>query len=472
MRDFVNARDLSHSTNYAVVETKYLEIDNFIDYRLAVIYFQNFDIGNIKSWRPRITNGRFRWIVYDQDYGFNLWKPEIYIPAMARDYADYDNMFQFCTAGTGTSSSWPNGGGHTLLLRKLLANIAFKERFIKRCADLLNGPFREERVVLTIEEMAAVIRPEIPRHLARWSWAELQTLGFDRPHQEEYQPFTQATWEANLQVLRDFGQQRPAKLRQDCIQHFGLKSGLANVTVSVNPAGAGRVQLNSAIQSTFPSTGIYFRDYSLTATALPTPGYRFANWSNGAASNNLPRWDMPLNAANIAMTAYFEPIQTNPVPSPEVIVTEIHYNPASARDSGDWVELHNRSAQGVNLTGWNFRDDNDAHDFILGATILPSGAYFVLCQDREKFRLIYPNVTNCIGNFAFGLGNEGDTIRLFDSVGNVMLNLPYSDKTPWPTEADGAGYTLQVINPNSFSTNSEAWTTSPALGGTPGIINP
>ena len=32
----------------------------------------------------------------------------IYVPAMARDYGDYDNMFKFYTAGTGTGSSWPN----------------------------------------------------------------------------------------------------------------------------------------------------------------------------------------------------------------------------------------------------------------------------------------------------------------------------------------------------------------------------
>jgi hypothetical protein len=337
---------------------------------------------------------------------------------------------------------------------------------------LLNGPFRQEQVAITIEEMAAVIRPEIARHLQRWSWTELRNRGFDRPHKVEYQPFTQATWEANLQVLRDFAWQRPTKLRQDCMQRFGLNSGLANVTVTVNPPGAARVQLNSAIHTVFPSSGIYFRDYSLTATAVPKPGYRFTSWSNGATTTNQPRWDMPLSVANIAMTANFEPIQTDPVPSPAVIVTEIHYHPAAIQDSGDWVELHNRGAQSVSLTGWNFRDDNDTHDFILPAITLAPGAYFVLCQDREKFRRIYPSVTNCIGNFVFGLGNGGDTLRLFDPVGNFMLNLSYGDESPWPTEADGAGYTLQLIDANSFSANPEAWTISPALGGTPGLINP
>ena len=103
------------------------------------------------------------------------------------------------------------------------------------------------------------------------------------------------------------------------------------------------------------------------------------------------------------------------------------------------VELHNRSAQAVNLTGWNFRDDNGDHDFIFPATTLASGAYLVLCQDREKFRSVYPTVTNCIGNFDFGLGNSGDTIRLFDPIGNLMLNLVYDDQSPWPIGADGTG---------------------------------
>lgn len=168
MRSFISTRDMRNDANYALVQQKYLNIDNFIDYHLAVIYFQNFDIGNVRCWRERTATGRFRWIVYDQDYGFNLWKPEVYLPAMARDYGDYDNMFKFYTAGSGTGTGWPNEGGRTLLLRRLLANDSFKQRFILRCADLLNGPFREETVVGTIEQMSAVIRPEIPQHLQRW----------------------------------------------------------------------------------------------------------------------------------------------------------------------------------------------------------------------------------------------------------------------------------------------------------------
>ncbi|MEY4327315.1 MAG: hypothetical protein RIS24_3486, partial [Verrucomicrobiota bacterium] len=78
MRSFVSTKDLTIATNLQTLLDRYLDLDNFLDYHASLVYFQNFDIGNIKCWRPRVPNGRFRWIVYDQDYGFNLWKPEVY----------------------------------------------------------------------------------------------------------------------------------------------------------------------------------------------------------------------------------------------------------------------------------------------------------------------------------------------------------------------------------------------------------
>jgi hypothetical protein len=466
MRSFFAIRDLRSEGNFATVADNYIEIDNFIDYHLAVIYFQNFDIGNIKSWRPRVPQGRFRFIVYDQDYGFNLWNPDVYIPAMARDYGDYDNMFSFHTAGTGTGTGWPNEGGRTLLLRKLVANAEFRERFIRRCADLLNGPFREDRVQATIREMAAVIRPEIGRHLERWSWSKIEPLGFGPPHQPEYAPFTQETWERNLEVLDDFARNRPSKLRQDCIEHFQLSGELAEVTVEVVPAGAARVQVNSLVLDTFPWVGVYFRDYPIVLTAIARPGYRFVNWTEPGGTE--PRLDGSLSEDQVRFVAQFESIALEPPSAPDVIVTEIQYHPAAAQEGGDWIELHNRGGEAVDLTGWILRDENDDHEFILPEATLAPGDYLVLAEDADRFERAYPVVANVMGDVGFALDNGGDSIRLFDPTGRPQLNLTYEDAPPWPVEADGAGYTLQLIDPTAFSVEPEGWTHSSTLGGTPG----
>lgn len=471
MRSYVVAQSMTVASNYAYVAENYLDIENFIDYHLSVIYFQNFDIGNIKCWRPRLPRGRFRWVVYDQDYGFGLWPASIYEPAMARDYADYNNMFKFYTAGTGTSSSWPNGGAQTLLLRSMLNNPQFKEQFIRRCADLLNSNFREEKVEQTIQEMAAVIRPEIPSHLQRWNWSSLTQRGYGVPHKTEYQSFTQPTWESNITVLSNFGRGRPAKLRQDCLQHFQMTGGLGTLQTQVEPAGSGRVQVNSLTIDQFPWQGVYFADITNTLRSIPNPGYRFVEWlvPAGTTNTHVISFKAQRDRTNL-YTARMELAPTNPAGPSELIISEIHYHPAANRESGDWLELHNPGTTAVNLNGWIFRDDEEQHAFPLPNRLLQPGASLVLVEDDSKFRLFHAATVPVAGNFLFGLNNSGDTLRLFRPDGTVALTITYDDLAPWPTAADGGGSTLQLINPQSDPALPASWKASTELGGTPGRL--
>lgn len=471
MRNYVNSQNMANASNYNYVAENYIDIDNFIDYHLAVIYFQNFDIGNIKNWRPRLPRGRFRWIVYDQDYGFGLWPAAIYEPAMARDYADYNNMFRFYTANTGTSTGWPNAGGRTLLLRSLLANAQFKEQFIRRCADLLNTAFREDRVEQIIQEMAAVIRPEIGAHLQRWSWTSLTNQGYGVPYKTEYQPFTQETWETNLNVLLEFGRGRPTKLRQDCIQHFGLGLGLGTVEFQVEPAGAGRLAFNSLTIEQFPWQGVYFGDISNTLRPLPNPGYRFVEWvTPGGTTNRNPfTFRTPRDRTSV-ITARMEPVSTNVVGPSELLITEIQYHPADSADSGDWIEIHNPGTSVVDLNGWILRDDDDSHAFPLPNQLLQPGASLVLCEEGSKFRLYHAATVPVAGSFDFGLNNSGDTLRLYRPDGTLALALTYDDVAPWPDQADGGGYTLQLISGDLDPTQPASWRASPNLGGNPGLF--
>lgn len=471
MRNFLSAQSMANTSNYAYVAENYLDIDNTIDYHLAVIYFQNFDIGNIKCWRPRAARGRFRWMVYDQDYGFGLWPAAVYEAAMARDYADYRNMFRFYTAGTGTSTAWPNAGGRTLLLRSLLANPGFKEQFIRRCADLLNGPFREATVEQTIQEMAAVIRPEIAAHLQRWSWSELTRRGFGVPHKAEYQPFNQATWETNLTVVSAFGRSRPARLRQDALQHFQLAGGLGTVHVQVEPAGAGRVQLNSLTLDQFPWSGIYFVDIANTLRPIPNPGYRFAGWQTGSGLSNsfTLSFRVPRDTTNV-IQAVFAPAPPDPGGDSDLVITEFQYHPPTDRDTGDWVEIHHRGNSPLNLAGWILRDDEDTHAFLLPDVTLAPGATLVLVQDDSRFRLFHPATVPVAVNFRFGLNNSGDTLRLFRPDGTLAVSIPYDDLAPWPAAADGGGATLQLISLQSDPSLPSSWRASPEIGGTAGRL--
>jgi hypothetical protein len=306
MRNYMESGSLASEDRYARVVDNYLDVQSFTDYHLAVIYFQNFDIGNIKQWRAR-RGGKFRWMLYDQDYGFNLWKPEVYLPAMRRDFADYDNMFDFHTNASGNGTGWPNAGGRTMMLRKMLENDGFRTQFINRCADLLNTDFESERVVGVIEEMAAVIRPEIPRHLARWSWGALLERNHGSPFDEEDEPLSIEQWESHVQGLKEFARERPEKLRHDLMSHFGMTSGIYRLQVQVEPPEAGVVHINSTTHHELPlSEGIYFSDVPIGCVAEASDGYRFKEWAPSGQTTELIQLHHP-EVALVQLKAIFTP---------------------------------------------------------------------------------------------------------------------------------------------------------------------
>jgi hypothetical protein len=469
MRDYVATRSMAVESSYQFVVDRYLDIPNFIDYNLAVLYFQNFDIGNVKSWRPRTSRGRFRWMVYDQDYGFNLWPSNVYVAAMARDYADYANMFAFATAGTGTSTGWPNAGGRTLLLRRLLANPGFKERFILRCADLLNSAFREDRVESMVGELASVIRPELPAHLQRWSWPELQKRGYGAPYQPEFQPFNGATWETNLQVLVEFARDRARSVRQDCQQFFELNGGQGTLRVDVEPAGSGSIQLNSLSLTQFPWQGIYFNDLTNVLVAIAKPGFRFQGWETpaGTLSETPMGWRTQVGVTN-TVVARFESMPASTEPPERLWITELNYHAPDDLDAEDWIEIHNPGSAPISLAGWVIRDDQDDAMCLLPALSLEPGEYRVIARSLVKFQWAHPNARDPIATFGFGLGNGGDTVRLFDPRGVEVERIPYGDREPWPTSADGGGATLQLAHPEMNHASPAAWSPSVKRGGTPG----
>lgn len=52
------------------------------------------------------------------------------------------------------------------------------------------------------------------------------------------------------------------------------------------------------------------------------------------------------------------------------------------------------------------------------------------------------------GEFEGSLNNAGEVIRLLDRQGVVIHEVAtLDDAPPWPAEADGAGYSLELISP-------------------------
>ena len=103
-----------------------------------------------------------------------------------------------------------------------------------------------------------------------------------------------------------FASQRPSNVRGQIQSEFGL-SGQVTLTLQVQPAGAGRIEISTITPTSYPWSGVYFNGNPVTITAIPNPGYSFDHWrSNTTISSNNPNRSVTYNfTSSDAITAYF-----------------------------------------------------------------------------------------------------------------------------------------------------------------------
>ena len=141
-------------------------------------------------------------------------------------------------------------------------------------------------------------------------------------------------------------------------------------------------------------------------------------------------------------------------------------------DPADWVELYNSTNDSISIGLWEFKDGNDDHVFIIPEDqVMVPGEYLVLCRDTLAFKENFPSVVNFAGELGFGLSGGGELIRLLNSNGDTVDVVEYDNASPWPTEPDGNGPTLELIYPSLNNDSGTNWAASDINGGTPGMIN-
>jgi hypothetical protein len=154
-----------------------------------------------------------------------------------------------------------------------------------------------------------------------------------------------------------------------------------------------------------------------------------------------------------------------------LVINEINYNSDGGFDPGDWVEFYNPHSYELDISGWEFKDEDELHSFVFpSGTIIDPEEYLVLCGDTASFDSLFPDVENYIGPMGFGLSGNGELIRLYDDESTLIDTVLYDDTDPWPTEPDGNGPTLELINPAWDNALAESWAASD-LNGTPGKVN-
>ncbi len=146
-------------------------------------------------------------------------------------------------------------------------------------------------------------------------------------------------------------------------------------------------------------------------------------------------------------------------------ITEIMFHPPDP--TAEFIELKNVGSASVNLNRVRF---TDGIDFTFPDTELAAEQYVLIVRSRRAFEARYGTNANIAGQYSGSLDNAGETIRLEDAVGRIILDFTYT--SGWHPLADDEGFSLTVIQP----TNSDpagldlrySWRPSAYAGGSPG----
>ncbi len=421
LQDFIDTQGVVSSANYEAVADR-MDIDNYIEHYTAQIYFGNTDWpgNNMRKWRsvesnrtegaPFFLDGRWRWILFDTDFGFGL--EFFYVPGFD-DFANHDTL---AYAASPVKTEFANDEHATLVFRRMLESAEFQRAFVTRFSDQLNTAFSSSRVLAEIDAFEAVYGAEMAEHVHRWR-----------------QPYN---WASDLNRMRSYAMQRTDAVWGHLQSYFSLAARV-DVTVDVTDAALGSVHVNTMDLATqpgvgnpaFPWTGSYFPDYPVTVTALPADDADFVAWVDGAqqvVSTDPDYTFMPAGAP--ALTAQFQ------AGTP---ISLLHY--------------------------WNF---NDTANLLTPTFTLGGGAI--------DFTLASPAaVTSGTGQDFFAENARFDDpagahLRVNDPTGAVMfVEMPTTGYEEilvmFETRRSGSGAGLQVIDYTTDGTSWQNFSTNPIV---------
>ena len=409
-----------------------MDLQNMADYFIAETYYPNDDWmgggnNNLKLWRPRTQDGKFKYLIYDLDFGLGL------------NGTVTNNMLR-----TALNPSPHNYNAD--LFRNFTQNPTYKRYFINRYADLINTIF-------------------LPSNIQKEAYLLRDSIKFD--YHFQYQKWgapDSTTWINDIASMMTFVNARPANARNFVQSEFGM-TGQVTLTLQVSPAGAGTIQISTINPKTYPWNGVYYNGNPVTITAIPNPGFTFNHWNSAIVGANNLNSSVTYNfTTNDLITCYF----TGAVAPVTISFSELNYHSDTISDSGDWIELHNSGSYSIDLSNWIFRDEADNHNFVFPvSTIVPAFGYLVLASNLSKFKSVNPTVNNVIGDFSFDFSNIGEELRLFNSSDQLYTSFIYSDQLPFPIQADGFGYTLERLNESVSANDGNNWFLG-CLRGSPG----
>ena len=196
MVEWADTHDLSNAANYAYI-CSMIDEKNLALYTAAEIIVGNTDTGNIKYWRTKETDNKWRWLFYDFCWAMNRNdnNSDATTSGYRRDF--FARYFDEKGHGAGKATS-------TKLIRALFRNATWRQLLLEYSAYLFNEVYTPEKIIARVDQCHAVIEAEMVFDTERWDG------------------ITYKTWNQHCENIRDYARNyRPYYLKY-AQKFFGL----------------------------------------------------------------------------------------------------------------------------------------------------------------------------------------------------------------------------------------------------------
>ncbi|MCB9335507.1 MAG: lamin tail domain-containing protein [Flavobacteriales bacterium] len=223
---------------------------------------------------------------------------------------------------------------------------------------------------------------------------------------------------------------------------LGLTNGVNCVSLYPNPSTTNSGLDNSKYTGTL--TG--------NASTLRALINDYINWSG----NDATPYDLS--------PAQFSASVVCPVITPDLVISEIMYNPPEAgTDTLEFIEIYNNDANPVDLTNYTLAGVT----YTFPSVILNPGEFYVVAVNSGAFNNVFGSMPD--GVFTGGLSNGGEFVTIKNASGNLVDSVRYYTSAPWPTDPNAQGPSLVLCDVNADNNDGNNWNAS--VIGTGVIIN-
>ncbi|HEY3391601.1 MAG TPA: CotH kinase family protein, partial [Lacipirellulaceae bacterium] len=427
-----------------------LDVVNYVDYIAINAWGGNWDWPRKNYWAardrdPATTTGFkfFNWD-FENTMGNNRDRSPLNATALDQDFA-----------GSGNA-----GQPHLHLLQSPEYRLLFADRVHKMFFN--DGILTADKLSVRYQQLADQIERAIVAESARWG---------DTKH---HPPMTLAEWRNERDwILNTYLQQRTGIVLNE-LKGYGLYPMI--VAPSFNQHG-GHVPVGFDLSISAPAGAIWYtldgsdpREIggATSPTAIlhdGTPIEIPAGMTVRARARVGSEWSA-LNEAAFITGA--------PANATNLRITELHYNPAAqvgVADPGEleFIEFLNPSSERVSLADVQITQFAATPYTFDSDLSLGPGERMIVARNPAVFQSVYGTGMRValVGYGGASLSNGGERIAVMGPLG-VIQDFVYDEQPPWPTAADGAGASLEIIDPMGDPSDPANWRASFYPGGSPG----